>query len=72
MENEANIDKSFKKINNNLWAGTFIGFKDSSHINEFNKVDFQKIYHTSFPNNVAMVFCFFNIFFLFPLCLSLL
>ena len=67
MENEVNIDKSFKKINNNLWAGTFIGFKDSSHINEFNKVDFQKIYHTSFPNNVAMVFCFFNIFFFIPL-----
>ena len=61
MENEAKIDKSFKKINNNLWAGTFIGFKDSSHLNVFSEMDFKKSYLTTFPNDVSTAFSSINV-----------
>ena len=61
MENEAKIDKSFKKINNNLWAKTFMGFKDSSHMNVFSQMDLQKSYITTFPNIASIIFCQINI-----------
>ena len=61
MENEAKIDKSFKKINNNLWAKTFMGFKDSSHMNVFSQMDLQKSYITTFPNEASIIFCQINI-----------
>ena len=67
MENGINIDKTFKKIYDNFWAGTFIGFKDSSHMKEFNKVDLLETYMTIFPNIYADVYSYINIFFL--LCL---
>ena len=67
MENGINIDKTFKKIYDNFWAGTFIGFKDSSHMKEFNKADLHETYMTIFPNIYADVYSYINIFFL--LCL---
>ena len=61
MENEAKIDKSFKKINNNLWAKTFMGFKDSSHLNLFSQMDFKKSYVAAFPNDVSTAFSSINV-----------
>ena len=61
MGNETNIDKTFKKIYDNIWAGTFIGFKDNSHMNEFNKVDLHETYISIFPKYLAYLFCFVNI-----------
>ena len=67
MEDENNIDKSFKKIHDNLWAGNYIGFNDSSHMNEFNKVDLHENYFTIFPNLAANIFCYINIIAFIPL-----
>ena len=61
MENENNIDKSFKKIYDNLWAGTYIGFKDKSQMNKFNKVDLHETYFTIFPNKSVYILCYINI-----------
>ena len=61
MENEAKIDKSFKKINNNLWAKTYMGFKDSSHLNVFSEMDFKKSYVAAFPNDVSTAFSTINV-----------
>ena len=61
MGNETNIDKTFKKIYDNIWAGTFIGFKDNSNMNEFNKVDMHETYISIFPKYLAYLFCFVNI-----------
>ena len=61
MGNETNIDKTFKKIYDNIWAGTFIGFKDNSNMNEFNKVDLHETYITIFPKYLPYLFCFVNI-----------
>ena len=59
--NETNIDKTFKKIYDNIWAGTFIGFKDNSNMNEFIKVDLHETYISIFPKYLAYLFCFVNI-----------
>ena len=61
MENEAKIDKSFKKINNNLWAKTYMGYKDSSHLNLFSQMDFKKSYVAAFPNDVSTAFSSINV-----------
>ena len=56
---EINVDKTFTKIYDNLFAGNYIGFKDSSHIKDFLDFELYDLYFIVFPNKAATVFCYF-------------
>ena len=58
---DINIDKSFKKISDNLYVGNYIGFKDYTNMNNFNNMDLYESYFTVFPNLTADVFCYFSL-----------
>ena len=58
---DINIDKSYKKIYNNLYVGNYIGFKDYTSMHDFNKIDLYESYFTVFPNYTVFVFCFFGL-----------
>ena len=66
---EINIDKSFKKISDNLYVGNYIGFKDYTNMNNFNNMDLYESYFTVFPNLTADVFCYFSL--IGMICLSI-
>ena len=53
-----NIDKSFKKIYDNLYVGNYIGFKNYTSMNNFNNIDLYKSYFTIFPNLTSNIFCY--------------
>ena len=53
-----NIDRSFKKIYNNIYVGNYIGFKDYSNMNNFNNTDLYESYFTAFPNGAAYFCCY--------------
>ena len=63
------IDKSFKKISDNLYVGNYIGFKDYTNMNNFNNMDLYESYFTVFPNLTADVFCYFSL--IGMICLSI-
>ena len=58
---DINIDKSYKKIYNNLYVGNYIGFKDYTSMHDFNKMDLYESYFTVFPNYTSYVICFFGL-----------
>ncbi len=66
---EINIDKSFKKIYDNFYIGSYIGFKDNTDLNNFNEMDLHESYFTAFPNYTADVFCYFSL--IAMICLSI-
>ena len=71
---DINIDKSYKKIFDNLYVGNYIGFKDYTNMHNFNYMNLYESYFTVFPNKAADVFCYFSLvvnFFLafFSLCI---
>ena len=62
MSEKINEDKSYRNISNNLYAGNYIGFKDSSQMEKFDKLDFYTIYFTLFPNTAAVAFAYIVLF----------
>lgn len=56
-KDEENIDYNYRKIHDNLYVKSFIGFKDIENINKFNNIDF-RAYKFLFPNKAAFVFSF--------------
>ena len=58
---EINIDKSYKKVYNNLYVGNYIGYADINNMNNYNDMDLYESYLTVFPNLTADVFCYFSI-----------
>ena len=50
MSEKINEDKSYRNISDNLYAGNYIGFKDSSQMEKFDKLDLYTTYFTLFPN----------------------
>ena len=62
MSEKINEDKSYRNISNNLYAGNYIGFKDSSQMEKFDKLDFYTIYSTLFPNTAAVAFAYIVLF----------
>ena len=62
MEEEINIDKSYKNISHDLFVGYFIGFNDSFSMSQYKNKDLYESYFLLFPNDVSMVFCGLNIF----------
>ena len=64
---DINIDKSYKKIYNNLYVGNYIGFKDYTSMHDFNKMDLYESYFTVFPNYTSYVICFFGLIAMFGL-----
>ena len=61
FDEDINIDKSFKKIYDNLYAGNYLGFKDYTNMINFNNMDLYESYFTVFPNYTADVFCYFSL-----------
>ena len=61
FEEDINIDKSFKKIHDNLYAGNYIGFKDLNHMKNYSNFDLHKSYFTVFPDILADFFCYWSI-----------
>ena len=48
MKGDWNIDKSYQYINMNIYKGNYIGFQDSSHMQQYNLLIFMnliKIFH---------------------------
>ena len=64
LDEDINIDKSYKYISDDLYVGNYIGFKDYSHMNDFNDMNLYKSYFNIFPNLASYVFCYFSIIFL--------
>ena len=58
---DINIDKSYKKIYNNLYVGNYIGYADINNMNDYDNMDLYETYLTVFPNLAADVFCYFSI-----------
>ena len=58
MEEDENIDKSYEMIGKGLYAGTYIGFNDSSGMNKYQELDLREIYFTVFPNLAALIFAY--------------
>jgi len=58
---DINIDKSYKKIFDNLYVGNYIGFKDYTNMNKFNNMDLYESYFTVFPNAISYIFCYFSL-----------
>ena len=56
-----NIDKTFTKISDNLFAGNYIGFKDSSHLKDYTNFELYNLYFIIFPNYTSYIFCFFGL-----------
>lgn len=61
FNDEINIDKTFRNISDNLFAGNYLGFHDYSNYEKFSKLDLYDIYFTPFPNLTASVFSYFLI-----------
>ena len=47
---EINLDKSYKKIYDNLYVGNYIGIKDDTNMFNFNNMNLYESYFTVFPN----------------------
>ena len=47
---EINLDKSYKKIYDNLYVGNYIGIKDDANMFNFNNMNLYESYFTVFPN----------------------
>ena len=62
MSEKINEDKSYRNISNNLYAGNYIGFKDSSQMEKFDKLDLYTTYFTLFPNTAAVAFAYIILF----------
>ena len=56
---EINLDKSYKKIYDNLYVGNYIGIKDDTNMFNFNNMNLYESYFTVFPNLTSDVFCYF-------------
>ena len=56
---EINLDKSYKKIYDNLYVGNYIGIKDDTNIFNFNNMNLYESYFTVFPNLTSDVFYYF-------------
>ena len=61
FKEEINIDKSFKRIDYNLYDGNYIGFEDHTHLQKYNNFDLYKSYFDVFPDELAVAFCYFTI-----------
>ena len=57
MKGDWNIDKSYQKINMNMYKSNYIGFQDSSNMQQYNDLDLYEFYSIDFPNHTAFVFC---------------
>ena len=70
MKENKNIDKSYKNINKNLYAGTYIGFQDSSQMSKYIDLDLYNTYFVLFPNTAALVFCYIGVvYFILLICI---
>ena len=58
FNDDINIDKTFRKILGNLYAGNYIGFNSSKDLNDYNNFEFYDLYFIIFPNKASYVFCF--------------
>ena len=56
FNDKINIDKSFKRIFNDLFAGNYIGFKDYNHLQNYNDINLYNFYFSIFPNRFALIF----------------
>ena len=56
---QINIDKSFKNIFNDLYAGNYIGFKDYKNLQNYNDINLYNFYFSVFPNRYAFIFSIF-------------
>ena len=61
FNDEINIDKTFRNVSDNLFAGNYLGFHDYSNYEKFSKLDLYDIYFTPFPNTTANFFNYFLI-----------
>ena len=61
FKEELNIDQSFKNISDNLYVGNYIGFKDFSNLDKYDKAELYDTYFIVFPNEAAFIFCIINI-----------
>ena len=55
---DENIDKSYKKVFNNLYVGNYIGFADINNMSNYDNIDLYDSYITVFPNEMAYAFCY--------------
>ena len=58
FNDKINIDKTFRKISGNIYAGNYIGFNSSSNLNDYNNFELYDLYFIIFPNKASYVFCF--------------
>ena len=56
MKGDWNIDKSYQNISMNIYKGNYIGFLDSSNMQQYNLPDFYEFDNINFPNYTAYVF----------------
>ena len=58
FNDKINIDKTFRKISGNIYAGNYIGFNSSTNLNDYNNFELYDLYFIIFPNKASYVFCF--------------
>ena len=56
MKGDWNIDKSYQNIGKNIYKGNYIGFQDSSNMQQYNDLDLFGFDSNRFPNVCAYVF----------------
>ena len=61
LDDEINLDKSYKNISNDTYVGNYLGFKDYSNLEKYMSLDLYNLYFIVFPNTAAYVFCYFLI-----------
>ena len=62
LNDDINIDKSYRNISNEISVGYYLGFKDYSNLEKFNNLDLYNLYFTDFPDKIAEIFGFILIF----------
>ena len=61
IDDEINLDKSYKNISNETYVGNYLGFKDYSNLEKYMSLDLYNLYFIVFPNTAAYIFCYFLI-----------
>ena len=56
MKGDWNIDKSYQNIGKNIYKGNYIGFQDSSNMQQYNDLDLFGFDSNRFPNVCAYIF----------------
>ena len=69
FNNPINIDKSFKKVYNNLYIGNYIGYKNYNNMTKYMSIDLHYLYLNPFPHSYSILFYVIGIVFLLILIL---